>query len=85
MNFSITFPESGYLRTFEAEINVRSENELLVRGQIKDHRFAFEHAWILRTPDYEIIEEIAQKPAKAPPGGTAQADCHSGQRSVQGV
>ncbi len=63
MNFSITFPESGYLRTFEAEINVRSENELLVRGQIKDHRFAFEHAWILRTPDYEIIEASARQTA----------------------
>src|SRR5262249_17445967 len=61
MKLSVTTAQSGYLRTFNAEIDVLAENELLVRGSMRDHRFAFEHDWRLRTPEYEVIEAAARQ------------------------
>ena len=61
MKLSVTPAQSGYLRTFDAEIDVLSENELLVRGSMRDHRFAFEQVWKLRTPDYEVVEAGARQ------------------------
>lgn len=61
IEFPIPLSQSSYLRSFEAEIDVLAENELLVRGQMRDHRFAFEHVWRLRTPDYEVIEAGARQ------------------------
>lgn len=63
MTIATTFPlpPSGYERTFEAEIDVLAENELRVRGLMRDHRFAFEHVWRLRTPDYEVLEASARQ------------------------
>jgi len=61
MEFSIPLSSSTYLRTFDAEIDVLTGNELLVRGSMRDHRFAFEHIWKLRTPAYEIIEASARQ------------------------
>ena len=58
---AFSLPATGYERTFSAAIDVLAENELLVRGQMRDHRFAFEHTWRLRTPDYEILEAQAQQ------------------------
>jgi hypothetical protein len=58
---AFSVPPSGYERTFEAEIDVLAENELLVRGLMRDHRFAFEHIWRLRTPDYEVLEASARQ------------------------
>jgi len=56
---SINIPPEGYLRTFEAEIDVLTANELLARGVLSDHRFAFEHRWKVRVPEYEVIEASA--------------------------
>ncbi|HEV2664831.1 MAG TPA: DUF2889 domain-containing protein [Blastocatellia bacterium] len=61
IEFSIPLSHSNYLRTFAAEIDVLAENVLLVRGSMRDHRFAFEHVWRLRTPEYEIIEAGARQ------------------------
>ncbi len=61
VELSIPLQQPTYLRTFDAEIDVLAENELLVRGSMQDHRFAFEHVWRLRTPDYEIIEASARQ------------------------
>ncbi|MGH9752353.1 MAG: DUF2889 domain-containing protein [Blastocatellia bacterium] len=63
MTFELSVPlsRSNYLRTFEAEIDVLAENELLVRGLMRDHRFAFEHVWRLRTPEYEVVEAAARQ------------------------
>ncbi len=61
MELSILLLQPSYLRTFDAEIDVLAENELLVRGSMRDHRFAFEHVWKLRTPEYEIIEAGARQ------------------------
>jgi hypothetical protein len=58
---SVPVPVSGYERIFTAEIDVVTENELLVRGQMRDQRFSFEHVWRVRTPDYEVIEASAQQ------------------------
>lgn len=46
---------------FAAEIDVLAENELLVRGELRDHRFAYAHTWRLRTPEYQLIEARAQQ------------------------
>lgn len=61
MRFSIPLSSSSYLRTFEAEIDVTAENEILVRGMMSDHRFAFEHTWTVRTPAYEIVAATAMQ------------------------
>ncbi len=61
IELSIPLNQSGYLRTFEAEIDVLADNEILVRGLMSDHRFAFEHVWILRTPEYEVVEAGARQ------------------------
>src|SRR5215510_14981874 len=61
IELSVTPSQSSYLRTFEAEIDVLAENELLVRCLMRDHRFAFEHVWKVRTPEYEIIEAAARQ------------------------
>ncbi|MGH9940629.1 MAG: DUF2889 domain-containing protein, partial [Blastocatellia bacterium] len=61
MEFSVPLSQSNYLRTFDAEIDVLTENELFVRGSMRDHRFTFEHVWKLRTPEYEVIEAGARQ------------------------
>lgn len=61
MRLSIPLSSLSYLRTFEAEIDVTAENEIFVRGVMSDHRFAFEHSWRVRTPDYEVIEATASQ------------------------
>ena len=61
IELSIPLSHSNYRRTFDAEIDVPAENELLVRGSMRDHRFAFEHVWKIRTPEYEIIEATARQ------------------------
>src|SRR5262245_24756144 len=61
IEFAVPPAQSRYLRTFDAEIDVLAENELLVRGSMRDHRFAFEHVWKLRTPEYEVIEAGARQ------------------------
>jgi len=61
IELSIPLLHSSYQRAFAAEIDVLAENELLVRGSMRDHRFAFEHVWRLRTPEYEIIEAAARQ------------------------
>jgi len=61
IELSIPLSRPDYRRTFDAEIDVPAENELLVRGSMRDHRFAFEHVWKIRTPEYEIIEAAARQ------------------------
>jgi Protein of unknown function (DUF2889) len=61
IELAVPFTPSGYLRTFEAEIDVLSDKEILVRGRMRDHRFAFEHIWRVRTPEYEVIEAGASQ------------------------
>jgi hypothetical protein len=61
VELSVRAPESGYLRTFDAEIDVLTESEIFVRGVMCDHRFAFEHTWKLSTPEYEVLEAGARQ------------------------
>jgi hypothetical protein len=62
-NIELLIPSSdvAFLRQFSAEIDVIAADELLVRGRMQDHRFAFEHIWRLRTPEYEVIEAGARQ------------------------
>jgi hypothetical protein len=61
IELTIPLPNSSYQRTFSAEIDITAEKELLVRGSMRDHRFAFEHVWKIRTPEYEIVESYARQ------------------------
>jgi hypothetical protein len=61
IELSIPLSQSNYLRSFEAEIDVLTENELLVRGLMRDHRFTFESVWKLRAPEYEVVEAGARQ------------------------
>ncbi len=64
--FSLPIATSGYTRTFTAETDCLSANELLVRGRLQDHRFTLEHVWTVRTPDYEVIAASAKQIAGDP-------------------
>lgn len=66
IEFSLAMPTSGYERTFAAETDCLSANELLVRGEMRDQRFALEHIWTVRTPDYEVIAARANQINGAP-------------------
>jgi len=66
IELSVPSTQSGYLRTFEAEIDSLSGQDLLVRGRLEDHRFTLEHTWVLRTPGYEVMEASAQQLAGDP-------------------
>ena len=57
---SLSLPEGGYVRTFEAEIDDHSESAIRVRGVLSDHRCALKHEWVLQTPEYEVIEASAR-------------------------
>ncbi len=61
LELSVPLMPSSYQRTFDAEIDILSEQDLLVRGRMKDHRFELEHSWVLRTPSYEVIEASARQ------------------------
>jgi hypothetical protein len=61
IEFAVPMTSAGYLRTFAAEIDVLAENEILVRGLMRDHRFAFSHVWRVRTPGYDVIEVSASQ------------------------
>jgi DUF2889 family protein len=61
IELSIPLSHSNYRRVFSAEIDIPAENQSLVRGSMRDHRFAFEHVWKIRTPEYEIIEASARQ------------------------
>jgi hypothetical protein len=74
IEFSLAMPASGYERTFAAETDCLSVNELLVRGRMQDHRFALEHIWTVRTPDYEVIAASAS-PLAGDPQAFAPALC----------
>jgi len=57
---SLSLPEGGYVRTFEAEIDDHAECAIRVRGVLSDHRCALEHEWVLQTPEYEVIQASAR-------------------------
>ena len=61
IEFTSPIPATGYTRTFTAETDCLSANELLVRGRMQDHRFTLEHMWTVRTPDYEVIAASAKQ------------------------
>jgi hypothetical protein len=63
VRFSVPILHSTYERSFEAEIDALTSNEILVRGRMHDHRFDFEHIWRLRTPEFEVLEASAQQNA----------------------
>ncbi len=61
VELSVPAAQDEYVRTFDAEIDVLSESELLVRGRMSDHRFEFEHVWKVTTPGYEVTEARASQ------------------------
>lgn len=67
VRFSVPILHSTYERSFEAEIDALTSNEILVRGRMHDHRFDFEHIWRLRTPEFEVLEASARQNAGKQP------------------
>ncbi len=53
--------DGGYSRTFSAEIGCPAENEISVRGVMRDHRFAIEHTWRVLLPGYQVTEASARQ------------------------
>jgi hypothetical protein len=56
---SVPVPGCGYVRTFEAEIDYLADATMRVRGVQTDHRHSLEYAWIVRLPNYEIVNTTA--------------------------
>jgi hypothetical protein len=50
----------GYRRAFDAEIDCVSDREIRVRGVLAEARFALEHVWRVRTPEYDVLEASAR-------------------------
>ncbi len=65
VQFSLPLDRASYVRSFDAEIDILTENEIEVRGAMSDHRFGFEHVWRVRTPDYEVLDARATQIAGA--------------------
>jgi Protein of unknown function (DUF2889) len=61
IDFAVPLTSSGYQRTFEAEIDICPDKDILVRGLMRDHRFAFEHVWRVRAPEYDVSEAGARQ------------------------
>ena len=57
---SLPLPSDGYIRTFEAEIDYLADSIMRVRGVQTDHRHALEYDWVLRFPDYQILQASAR-------------------------
>lgn len=75
----VPLADAGYLRTFEGEVDVIDATTLRVRGRLQDHVTDLQHGWVLRTPEYEVLEASAQQHN----GGTAH-EC-AGYRDIRGV
>ncbi len=57
---SLPLSGDGYVRTFEATIDDNFKTEVRVRGTLTDHRCSIEHEWVLRVPEYEVLEASAR-------------------------
>ncbi len=85
---SLSLPEGGYVRTFEAEIDNQAGSTVRVRGVLSDHRCTLEHEWILQIPDYDIIAASARhlhgEPTVLAPELTARYSAIQGVRIGRG-
>ena len=57
---SCPLPDSGYVRSFEAEIDYLEDTTMRVRGVQTDHRHSLEYVWRVRLPEYEILHASAR-------------------------
>lgn len=80
MHPSVPFEEGSYRREFEAEVDCASENELVVRGAFRDHRFDMFQVWRVKTPHYEVL-----KAAAGDKSGFVDADALANFPSISGV
>jgi hypothetical protein len=62
----VTIGAEGYQRHFDAEIDSVGNADLRVRGALRDRSFALEYTWIVRTPDYEIVEAQGRALSECP-------------------
>ena len=63
---ALPFVDDSYTRTFEAEIDNLFNSEVQIRGTLADHRCTFAYDWIVRIPDYEILQASVQHVAGEP-------------------
>ncbi len=63
---SFPLPDTGYSRTFEAELDYLEDATMRVRGIQTDPRCSLEYTWHVRLPEYEIIDASAQHLAGEP-------------------
>ena len=59
MQLTVPIVDGAYVRNFEAQVDCLAEDELFVRGLMRDHRFEMAHTWRLKTPAYEVLEANA--------------------------
>lgn len=85
---TVPVPNNGYVRTFEAEIDYLEDLTLRIRGVQTDHQHRLEYVWIVRLPDYEIINTAARhlsgEPAVLSPALLTRCAAIQGTRTTQG-
>jgi hypothetical protein len=57
---SLQLPDGGYVRTFDATIDDHAAATFYVRGMLADHLSRVQHEWVLKVPEYEVVEATAQ-------------------------
>ncbi len=53
--------DQTYSRTFAAEIDILTDNEILVRGRMQDHALTLDYTWNVRTPEYQVVGARAEQ------------------------
>ena len=56
---SVSVPDRGYIRTFEAEIDYLEDATMRVHGVQSDYQHRLEYIWIVRLPNYKILSASA--------------------------
>jgi hypothetical protein len=79
LELSVPFTGAVYSRSFEGEVDVIDGSTLLVRGRMRDQVHDIEHTWMLKTPDYEVLEASARQ------GGEDTAPVCKYYRDIRGV
>jgi hypothetical protein len=58
---STPMTDACYSRTFDAEIDIVTDNEILVRGRLQDQALTLDYAWNVRTPEYQVVAATAEQ------------------------
>ena len=85
---SCPLPDSGYVRSFEAQIDYLEDKTMRVRGVQTDHRHSLEYVWRVGLPAYDILHasarQLSGEPAVLSPDLLRRCTAIQGAQASQG-